>query len=657
MIQIPQDLVDVAYKKLKQMVYYDKTMLFLRKRLAEFECGETFLERLKEVGSFLKDERPFEREQFQQWLNDIDLVLAPKEVRERGRASEDEGSFVSNVTSEKRYNIERVNYLFDGPIELHLVAVLWLMIAGHKLDGHLVAYCLGSRLDPLVGEEDDHSGNLFRKYHELYAKWRDDGIGKAADLLTRENRSVCIIALDLQEFYYRVQLDWDEVLEFTRRLNPTLKPKRHINWRQTLGENLLKCVKAICETYQSRVSPYLEITHPGLPAESTCLPIGLCCSPVIANWYLREFDRRILSEVRPAYYGRYVDDILIVVANDSDPGHDPVTRFMNDVLVRTGVMRFNEKYGRYEVASSKGLFLQKKKCILQFFEVGHSFAGLAKFRKELQENASDFAMLPVDGDESPVEQVAYDLLYDGSINKLRNVKGIAENRWELAKHLAKQTQLQLFAAEGMDTNTKRELIRFFKGRNAIEYWDMWERVFAFYVASGNFEDAARFREVISVELRKIRYVSENSISKDQHAKEITLRLRESLLSQLALSEEICRALRDSGTDFVPTYQVWRNSNLIRHHLVAVPLLNYTEFDGDFVVPDNSLHCSLSWIKIERSPRFVHFDECVGLVDSWFVVNSEEDSITAANILYAHFHGEALKDVFSRKVQTKDDGIQ
>jgi len=32
------DRVSVAYKKLKQMVYYEKHPLQLRRRLAEFEC-------------------------------------------------------------------------------------------------------------------------------------------------------------------------------------------------------------------------------------------------------------------------------------------------------------------------------------------------------------------------------------------------------------------------------------------------------------------------------------------------------------------------------------------------------------------------------------------------------------------------------------------
>ena len=41
-------------------------------------------------------------------------------------------------------------------------------------------------------------------------------------------------------------------------------------------------------------------------------------SNVIANWYLRVFDERVNKYVKPAYYGRYVDDILIVLENHGD---------------------------------------------------------------------------------------------------------------------------------------------------------------------------------------------------------------------------------------------------------------------------------------------------------------------------------------------------
>ena len=177
--------------------------------------------------------------------------------------------------------------------------------------------------------------------------------------------------------------------------------------------------------------------------------------------------------------------------------------------LKAGALKWDEQNERFELRSRPGLFLQKKKCILQFFDAEHSTAGLDKFQKQIEENASDFALLPVDGDESPVAQVAYDLLYDGSVNKFRSVKAVAENRWELAGHLAKQTQLHLMTEGTVDKELKDELFRFFKGRNAIDYWDMWERVISFLVVAGDPKGAERFSKAMRSETTKVKYSSSN----------------------------------------------------------------------------------------------------------------------------------------------------
>ena len=198
---IQNDLIDIAYKKLKQMIYYEKTHLFLRKRLAEFECANDFDDRLANLKRVIFSDDPSSSEAFKDWLNGIEFALIPKGVKTDNIPDQNEGTFVTNVTSQENYEIEKVNYIFDGPIELHLISVLWLMTQGQKLDGSLSDNCMGSRLHPLVGDDDDHSAHLFKKYHELYSKWRDDGIKKARDLLINDGSSVCIIALDLQEYY------------------------------------------------------------------------------------------------------------------------------------------------------------------------------------------------------------------------------------------------------------------------------------------------------------------------------------------------------------------------------------------------------------------------------------------------------------------------
>ncbi|TXI27221.1 MAG: hypothetical protein E6Q60_10425 [Nitrosomonas oligotropha] len=644
---IQDDIIKIAYKKLKQMVYYEKTHLFLRKRLAEFECTEDFEERLRIIDTVINTKAPTKEKAFQDWLNEINFVLLPKGVSGiDSQSGKDKGTYVTNVTSQENYKIEKVNYIFDGPIELHIIAVLWLMIEGPKIDGELARNCMGSRLHPLVGQYEDHSAHLFKKYHELYAKWRDDGIKKARDLLVNEEQSVCIIALDLQEYYYRVQIDWGKLRTQIKRPSKTDGIFKNIYKREKLGALLLECIEAICTTYRQRIAPQLEITHRGIPDSATCLPIGLCTSPLIANWYLKEFDEAILAKVRPAYYGRYVDDILLVVTSQFEPTNDPINSFMEKILVDSRIMKRDPENSRYKLTETPELFLQEQKCILQFFDAGHSIAGLEKFQKEIEENASDFALLPVEGDESPVEQVAYDLLYDGSVNKIRSVKEIAENRWELAKHLSKQTRLFLVAEGRLDTQTKKELFRFFKGSNAINYWDMWERVVAFLVIARNIKAVNEFHKAITCEIKKISF---------PESKDISYLLKLAMKEHLDISIEMIHAVKNIEASSGSVREYLRSSNLIRHHLVAIPLLNYTRFDGDLTMPGNVIDLSLGFDKrkIKWSPRYVHFDECLGFIGSGYCGDVEDDSVAAANKIYASFHGSNLDDVTSELFVVED----
>ena len=80
----------------------------------------------------------------------------------------------------------------------------------------------------------------------------------------------------------------------------------------------------------------LALTHADIEDAVVGLPIGLCSSLVLANWYLQGFDAAVLKNVRPAYYGRYVDDILLVVPLPNDPtldSDDPVAGFIRELLV------------------------------------------------------------------------------------------------------------------------------------------------------------------------------------------------------------------------------------------------------------------------------------------------------------------------------------
>ena len=191
-----------------------------------------------------------------------------------------------------------------------------------------------------------------------------DSQGKAASY--RGKKECLYFGLDIQQYYYHIRLDFDSIA-------CAVESARKDNAISTMGSpksNLLLCLEAICHAYREKIRSYLEITHKGLSDYSeTGIPIGLCSSHVLGNWYLRAFDKAIKRLVRPAYYGRYVDDILMVVPTSENPiiptlekqakEDNPVAGFMDRILVKTDILTEPEQ-DRYEIRTLVGFFFSKE---------------------------------------------------------------------------------------------------------------------------------------------------------------------------------------------------------------------------------------------------------------------------------------------------------
>ncbi len=345
--------------------------------------------------------------------------------------------------------------------------------------------------------------------------------------------------------------------------------------------------------------------------------------------------------MRPAYYGRYVDDILLVVPLPSDPAVDndnPVAGFIKDLLVRPRILS-DTGNGAYAIRAREGLQLRQSKCILQYFDARHSIAGLEKFQKKLEENGSDFLLLPVDEADNSMEDVAYELLYEGSVNKFRSVKGLAENRYELAKHLARQSILHLLTDDAPDRKVSRGLQKFFKGRSAIEFSDLWERVFTLLGIAGDQVTLKAFSKQLKSEIQRVK-ADEVDVTK-----QLVVDLKAHLQLSLAMAEAVCA--EDVGlselVDGIHAEEL-RRANLLRHHFVRSPLLNFTTYSGPLSARTPKASVKLDPRKVELSPRFVNFDECMLLAYSGDILRGQKSVFDLASGIFEGINRRPLTGV-------------
>ena len=640
--KLTADVVKQAYLYLKSYAYYENLNFFLKQEIAEFECDPEFDERISKLARMLARGRISRGRRFKEWLEDVSYRILPKSVSDpenKDDNSEKDELFISNVTTSSRYHADKVNYFIIAPVELHIIEVLWCLVVGRLIEEELRECCFGNRMDDVAKNftrdafDAGNSRSLFKYYMGQYGSWRDRALETAKEI-SESGEDVALLFLDLKFYYYNIDLDFGKIKD---RIEEGFgDDDRHRGIALALTDSLEKIFSA----YHEKTVPLLSSTHPGCVGK-TGLPVGFLSSSILANWHLAGFDREILETARPDYYGRYVDDILMVFRNPGAMrGDDAVRSFVGKHLGGRLIEEDGETEedssgsGYYVEVDGNRLPVQRDKLILHFLEKEHSRAGLEVFRQELQERSSAFRFLPDEEVDKELDRFAYDILYKGSRNRLRSVLGLAENETELSRYLSAHITLRRLCETDKKDSVLPQLKLFFKGKNALRFSRLWEKVYQYAVVVGDHEFIQAFYESVNSEIGRIEVPRSSGGTDD----DLTGELREDLELYNKISLGLCVALLDMDlffgeseekrpggknkqvlSDLVRKQGIgriardFRESNLIRHSLVAWPMANFTSFAGDLTDERafrnrKTNKPNLNHGKINLSPRFIHFDE-------------------------------------------------
>jgi len=556
--------VHEAYVKLKTYIYYDSTNLFMRKQLAIFETDLVddydFLNRILEYNNFEKkykvlidkeenkDLSTYEKklrvfvealntfhintEYFETYLSRIEAKFLPKKI---DKGENKNSRIITNKRTANRYTIERSTVFIDAPIEIHLITVLWILRKGVSLDKELFGGCLGNRL--ILNKEKNkvvQGSGLFKPYPKQYQKWRDDAVNAAREQLEK-HEDVLIVNLDIRDFFYSVRIPKDEIIKGEKKIPRSLK-------------NMYNIFGSIHEVFTNKLSAYKtpydfkrEIIGDDEELEAYILPIGLLSSFVIANSYLKDFDKRILKHERPIYYGRYVDDILLVISNPVLPedvdkkvkelnfNYDKYLSWINvektddneriqekdfdelsdveqyvlinfhpfislidkpsflfskdDVTVNSRVFKIN---------GFERLYCQSDKTLLYYFDKDESALVIDKLKRDLEEKSSEFRNYSDAEDAEDFEESAYHLLYDGTEGKIRTLKDYKEDKFGLTVYFSKRIFNSLRKADKISNVEADKIVRFFQGANALTLYTLWERIFVFLLVNNKAQAYVQF---------------------------------------------------------------------------------------------------------------------------------------------------------------------
>lgn len=319
-----EDLL-VAYRKAKADCFFENTFPTAIK-FAEYE--QDLLTNLTGLLSRLQSDSGFESDE--ELLGDFRLL--PKKLSTDRKPDSTENGHVHFSKPERAVESLFKNYditpefriVGDFPVDTHIISALWINMVGHKFDAKLDDCCYGARLkrirnDQLFAEDDEkpfHISSIgsFSPYFQPYQKWRSDGLKAIRDELEKD-RDVIAVSLDLKSYYHFIDPQAISGAALLEVLDLELTDDE-----KAFTEQLARFLS----TWSEGAATFGQSVGGKKAKISGGLVIGLTCSRVISNALLHKWDRLVLEKLSPIHYGRYVDDMFLVlrdtgtVTNSSD---------------------------------------------------------------------------------------------------------------------------------------------------------------------------------------------------------------------------------------------------------------------------------------------------------------------------------------------------
>ncbi|MBL8020708.1 MAG: hypothetical protein JNM27_13640 [Leptospirales bacterium] len=472
------------------------------------------------------------------------------------------------------------------------------MKLGYKLDAGLSSAIRGNRLKSMADGSIPQGTQLFRPYPAQYNAWQDGAFKVVEDLC--DNRSVFLATMDITRFYPSVRVSFSRM-------------------ESDLGREYVQRFRKLQEAFKLIHLDYSEPKN----GNTVALPIGLLSSSVIANWYLKRFDRRILKSPRIQYYSRYIDDIILVwttnVPRHADLGASAIRELKDRRII------IPQTSGVSALRGFPHLTIQKEKLRFFFFRKNFSSASIKAIRKTIAESSSEFLFLPDDKSyDTDFQEAAYDLVFSESPHRLRSYREFTASQYRTSKHLARLLYLANLSHLTRPQRKKnlQQIHQLFTGVTGLQLFPLWEKVITLHLIYREFDVLGSWIKRLRVGIFRIAIGEEPKATRQF----LQRHMARCLSLAFALNPEAVQHLGQIPNLIRPSAKAMRNlrfSNLVRHEFVAEKLINYTsawrssiDYTTIAAIRKMSGKETFRFDKhlLAHSPRYVHPDEiCYFLV--------------------------------------------
>ncbi|HVU83452.1 MAG TPA: RNA-directed DNA polymerase, partial [Puia sp.] len=301
----------IAYKKAKFEAFYESSHY----NSLEFSEYETNLE--ENLSALYKTILENDL-----WSSDINFIgthsYLPKSLNCECWNGAEEGHFRSSDPLTEWHRSFRITkkkpeislrQVIKPTVNFQIISALWILKVGYIFDSILDhKTCYANRIRNSSGRPYDYrvgyrninkdSNGIFVPYFSAYQKWRAMGL-RSMERALNDKKNILAITMDIEKFYHRASPNFLLRNSFLREFNIELSTSE----------------KLFTQIFVNALNTWYESTPDYIVRPEGALPVGLSASKIIANVILAKFDREITQNLNPIYYGRYVDDIFLVVEN------------------------------------------------------------------------------------------------------------------------------------------------------------------------------------------------------------------------------------------------------------------------------------------------------------------------------------------------------
>lgn len=295
------------------------------------------------------------------------------------------------------FGIKSIECRFVGDISIffQIIGGLWINRIGHQLDEMLSTNVYGCRLEKFDKKSNvknyKHNTTLFKPYFNDFKSWQNN-LFKSIE---ETNKDIIVITCDLKKYYHTIDLN-----NLENRIDEVLSNNELslIEYDFFLNKLMFSLIRKFNQKNNKNYSFYQKFTNlennKNNNIENIGLPLTLNASKVLANFHLIQFDEDIIKNVRPLYYGRYVDDFIIAIENVSSRKIDLKSIFRG---LKNYFINAENEIEHRNVKSIKssvlGRFNDDKEKIF-FFNYEKDKGEIDHLKKSINKNSSEWKLIP-----------------------------------------------------------------------------------------------------------------------------------------------------------------------------------------------------------------------------------------------------------------------